>query len=192
MSVRRLCRQKLKMASLAHPYLTLEEFDRLYGDGKPYHEYWFGEAIPKAMPVWLHGLLQGILVRVLRDIGFVSAPEVRLALSEEARLIPDVIATSKPSRMAYPTEPFDIAIEILSPSDSMQYVLRKCRMYSKWGITHIFVFDPEDRTAQEWNHLKGCLEPLESLRFESRPDVPVATIWHELEEQIRQLGLGKA
>jgi Uma2 family endonuclease len=175
------------MASLAHHYLTLEEFDRQYGDRKPYHEYWFGEAIPKDMPIWLHGLLQGILVRLLSEIGFVSASEVKLALSKEAQPVPDVIATSKPSRMPYPTEPFDVAMEILSPTDSMQYVMRKCRMYSQWGITQIFVFDPEDRTAQEWNHSNGSLEAVNALRFEGKQEISVEQIWAELDRGVKRL-----
>ena len=177
------------MATLAHKSLTIQEFDRLYGDTKPHREYWFGEALPKAMPTWLHGLLQGILVQMLREIGFVSASEVRLAVSQDAYPVPDVIATSKPSRMPYPTDPLDVVIEILSPSDSMQYLLRKCRMYSKWGATHVFVFDPEDRTAQEWNHAKGFLEPVAALRFEGKTDIQVARIWAELDAQAQQLDL---
>jgi len=177
------------MATLAHAHLTLEEFNRQYGDSKPYHEYWFGDAIPKAMPTWLHGILQAILIRVLHEMGFISAAEVRLNLSEEAQPLPDVIATSKPCHTRYPTESFDIAIEILSPSDSMQYVLRKCRMYSKWGIEHIFVFDPEDKVAQKWNHSNTSLETISALEFPGRPTIPLSRIWQELKEQAEQLGL---
>lgn len=37
------------MAALAGK-LTLAEFEDRYGNRKPYYEYWFGEAVPKAMP----------------------------------------------------------------------------------------------------------------------------------------------
>ncbi len=177
------------MASLAHRHLTLEEFDCLYGDRKPYHEYWFGEAIEKSGGTWLHGLSQNIVGSILNDFGFVAAFGVRLKLSADAQPLPDVIATSKPVGFPYPTRPFDVAVEILSPTDSMQYVLRKCRMYSQWGIQRIFIFDPEDKTAQEWNHSKSCLEPIETLTFEDRGSIPVATIWAELASRAERLGL---
>ena len=178
------------MASLAQEQLlTLEDFDRLYGDRKPYHEYWFGQAIPKPMPLLLHGLLQKILLMLLDEIGFESGAEIRLKLSNEAQPLPDVIATSKPIGSPYPTQPFEVAVEILSPSDAVQYLYRKCRMYSQWGIQHIFVFDPDDRTAQEWNHSHGYLESIDVMRFENRKSIPVDRIWAELDFRAKRLGL---
>jgi hypothetical protein len=41
------------MAVAVQP-LTLEEFRARYQDQKPYFEYWFGEAIQKTVPTWLH------------------------------------------------------------------------------------------------------------------------------------------
>jgi hypothetical protein len=41
--------------SAATSPLSLEEFHRLYDGVKPYHEYWFGEAIPKPFANSLHG-----------------------------------------------------------------------------------------------------------------------------------------
>ena len=60
-------------------------------------------------------------------------------------------------------------------------------MYSKWGIQHIFVFDPEDRTAQEWNHSKGCLETVDAMRFENGATTPVDRIWAELDSRAKRL-----
>jgi Uma2 family endonuclease len=175
------------MASLAHHYLTLEEFERQYGDRKPYHEYWFGGAIPKAMPVKLHGLLQKILMLLLDSIGFESIPELRVKISSDVQPLPDVIATSSSIPGDYPTEPFDVAIEILSPSDALQYVMRKCRVYSNWGIKQVFVFDPEDKTAYEWNHAKGSLTTIDALRFEGKQEISVEKIWAELDRRAKRL-----
>ncbi len=175
---------KARLMSAVAQHLTVEEFDKLYADRKPYHEYWFGEAIQKSMPTWLHGLLQGVLIILLHEIGFQSGAEVKLKLSSEAQPLPDVIATSKPIRTAYPSEPFDVAIEILSPQDSMQYVLRKCRMYAKWGIRNVYVFDPEDRTAQKWNQTTNGLEDITEMAFENRPSISVKRIWSELDRQL--------
>ena len=36
--------------------LTVEEFERLYARQDTAYEYWFGEAVPKAMPTLRHGI----------------------------------------------------------------------------------------------------------------------------------------
>lgn len=63
------------MATVSKP-LTKEEFRSLYAGKKPYFEYWFGEAIQKSMPTWLHGVLQGILRDLLRNAGYKSGSEL--------------------------------------------------------------------------------------------------------------------
>src|SRR5947209_20322174 len=99
-------------ASVVPHRLTVEEFDRLYGDRKPYYEYWDCEAIQKPVPTILHSLLQAILIRLLYDAGFVSAAEVRLKLNQAKQPLPDVIAGTR-LQHPYPTKPFEVAIEIL-------------------------------------------------------------------------------
>jgi Putative restriction endonuclease len=80
----------------APQHLSLEEFDRLYGhDQKPYYEYWFGQAIQKPVPNIIHSLLQAIMAILLREIGLLSGPEVRLKLSSEAQPLPDVVGFSR-------------------------------------------------------------------------------------------------
>lgn len=165
--------------------LSLQEFDRLYGDQKPYHEYWCGKAVQKSVPNRIHALLQYILCKLLDEIGILPGAEVRLKLSEEAQFLPDVIGDSK-LQVPYPTKPFEIAIEILSPSDSAQYLFRKCRSYAKWGIQHIVVLDPEDRTAQEWNGAEQRLETISEIAIKGRNPIAVDRIWEELDRYIQQ------
>ncbi|MBV8709970.1 MAG: Uma2 family endonuclease [Acidobacteriaceae bacterium] len=167
-------------------YLTLEEFDRLYSDEKPYYEYWDGQAIQKPMPTLLHSLLQLVLLNLLSEIGLISGGEVRLKLSQTKQPLPDVIAGSR-LQHPYPTKPFAVAIEILSPDDRMQRVLRKCRFLSEHGIPYVYVFDPEDRTAQRWNHDKGILENIEALQSGDGPDIPVARIWEALDQKLAKV-----
>src|ERR1700679_525767 len=97
--------------------LTLADFERQYGDEKPYHEYWFGEAVPKAMPTLSHGLLQKIMMRALDEAGYQSASEVKLKISSDFEPVPDVIATTGRFERPYPTQPMGVVIEILSPED---------------------------------------------------------------------------
>lgn len=43
--------------------LTFLEFTELYGQSDTNYEFWYGEAIPKGMPTWIHGLLQKIEIQ---------------------------------------------------------------------------------------------------------------------------------
>jgi Uma2 family endonuclease len=167
-------------------YLTLEEFDRLYSDEKPYYEYWDGQAIQKPMPTVLHSLLQLILINLLRETGLISGGEIRLKLSQTKQPLPDVIAGSR-LQHPYPTKPFAVAIEILSPDDRMQRILRRCRFLSEQGIPYVYVFDPEDRTAQRWNHQKGTLENIEWLESGDWPSIPVRRIWDALDRELEKV-----
>ncbi|SRR5579875_408265 len=134
------------MPTIAEHKLSPEEFHARYDREKPYYEYWAGEAVQKAMPTVLHSILQAVLTALFRRLGFKSGPEIRLKLDPEYEPVPDVIAIEGvwPS-LAYPTEPFEIVVEILSPDDSFSRILRKCRLYEKWGIRRILVVDPEER-----------------------------------------------
>ena len=174
------------MAASPSSFLTLDQFDQIYGDEKPYHEYWDGEAIQKPMPTLLHSYLQMILVTLLRRIGLAAAGEVRIKLSQTKQPLPYVIA-GKRLQHPYPTKPFLVAVEILSPTDSMQRVLRKLRFYAEQGISYIYVFDPEDRTAQRWNSENESLGTIDSLQIESRPRIDVLEIWKALDVELQQV-----
>lgn len=91
--------------------LSLADFERQYGDEKPYHEYWFGEAIPKALPTWQHGLLQKIAMRALDEAGYQSGSEVKLKISSDFEPVPDVIATTDRIEGPYPTKPVNVVVE---------------------------------------------------------------------------------
>jgi Uma2 family endonuclease len=83
--------------SAATSPLSLEEFHRLYDGVKPYHEYWFGEAIPKPLANSLHGVVQFLLMLFLRAHGWNAASEVTLKLVPNAEPIPDVVAAGRRS-----------------------------------------------------------------------------------------------
>ncbi len=131
-----------------HGYLSLEQFESLYRDEKPYAEYWFGAAFPKSMPTVLHSVVQSILIWLLMRRGWKAAPEVGLKLSAFAHPIPDVIADSRRlENSPYPTKPFDLCIEILSPTDDLRKLFQKGAHYLDWGISTVWIIDPEQRKA---------------------------------------------
>lgn len=172
------------MAAVAEK-LSLPEFQKQYGSRKPSHEFWFGEAIPKAMPTWIHGLLQGILIQLFKEIGYRAGSEVKLKISPQFEPVPDVIATSTKIELPYPTKPFDAVVEILSPEDSFQRLLRKCKLYSEWGIPGIFVIDADERDAWAWDKNTGSLSRIQALQLGNGKNIALARIFSELDTALR-------
>lgn len=158
-------------ASLSTPVLTIEEFERLYGGETPAYEYWDGLAIQKPVPTLLHSLLQFVLQVLLKQKGLAAAAEVRIKLNSIREPVPDVIAVRRP-RAPYPDKPMAIVIEILSPDDTVQRIHRKCRFYAAQGIPGIYVFDPEDRTAERWSEPDNALLPVAALEIPGQPPCP--------------------
>jgi Uma2 family endonuclease len=157
--------------------LTLQEFHEQYANEHGY-EYWFGEAVQKGMPTWLHGALQLILGELFYRLGYATGSEIELRIDPNWQPRPDVIASLEVQR-PYPTRPVDIVAEILS-DDPMTRVYEKCRNYARIGIAQIFVFDPESRTAWEWSRETENLERVETLRLGNGSTIAVGEIWAEL------------
>ena len=126
-------------------YLSLEQFEAFYSNAKPNYEYWFGEATQKAMPTGLRGLVNTVLVLLLFRKGWKPSSEVRLKLSDFAHPVPDLIADRKRIDPLYPTEPFDLCVEILSPGDNLHHTRQKAAQYLAWGIQSVWIVDPEHR-----------------------------------------------
>jgi Uma2 family endonuclease len=173
------------MATIAAPTLTLEEFERLYAGSDRAVEYWHGEVIEKAVPTWLHGLLQALFVDVLRRAGYKTAPEVDLRLSREIIPRPDVMAGRQSILTHYPTQPqeVEIVIEVLSPEDKMARLLVKCADYVDLGIEQIYVADPESETAWIWNRERRQLDRTDQWTLTNGAAIELADVWHELRER---------
>ncbi len=162
--------------------LTLEEFNAQYAHEHGY-EYWFGEAVQKGMPTWLHGLLQAILLELFHKLGYVSGSEIELRIDPNWQPRPDVTAALK-IEQPYPTKPVNIVAEVLS-DDPMTKVFEKCRNYARIGIPQIFVFDPESQTAWEWSRETDNLERIQNVRLGNGSTLEVNDIWAELDARMR-------
>jgi Uma2 family endonuclease len=128
--------------------VPVEEYLRF--SGKPNCEYREGVLYPKPIPTTFHGLLEFMLVVMLRNLGLQAAPEVTVRLSPTKFLVPDVIAAPV-LQNPYPTEPVLLCCEILSPEDRLGTMLAKCEKYHAWGVPFCWVIDPEKRTAWEYH-----------------------------------------
>jgi Uma2 family endonuclease len=128
--------------------VPVEEYLR-YSE-KPNCEYREGVLYPKPMPTTFHGLLEFMLVVMLRNLGLQAAPEVTVKVSPTKFLVPDVIAAPV-LQSPYPTAPVLLCCEILSPEDRLGTMLAKCEEYHAWGVPFCWVIDPVKRTAWEYH-----------------------------------------
>ncbi len=136
------------MAAAVNSFLSPERFEQLYSDDcKPYFEYWFGEAIQKSVPTSLHSTIALVISMLLLRRGWKALPEVRLKLSQVAHPVPDVVASTKAFQDPYPTEPFELCVEILSPGDKLTGLFSKAAHYLDWGIETVWIIDPKEHTA---------------------------------------------
>jgi Uma2 family endonuclease len=156
--------------------LTYDQFQAQYGHAEKAYEFWYGEAIPKGMPTWVHGLLQKILLRLLDEAGYIAGAEVELRIDPEAHPRPDVIASKSMPTGLYPTQGLDVVVEIISEDDSYPVVMQKCRKYQEWGFGAIYIVDPSDRSVRQWED--GALIPRTKIS-----SIPVQGIWDALDEQ---------
>lgn len=156
--------------------LTFEEFEAQYGQLDRTYEFWYGEAIPKGMPTWVHGLLQKIVMQLLEEAGYFTAPEIELRIDPEARPRPDVVATKTKPRGKYPNQGLDVVVEIISEDDKLSIVREHCHKYHSWGCRRIYLVDPKDRSVVEWQD--GSMISCPDLA-----GIPVGRIWTLLDAQ---------
>jgi Uma2 family endonuclease len=167
------------MPAVEERRLSLEEFHRRFGDEKPYFEFWDGEAVQKSMPTRLHSLIQKILVKWLDALGYEAGQEITLKLDPAYEPIPDVIAAEGSIGDPYPTEPFEVAIEILSPDDSFSRMLRKCGLYKSWGIRQVVVVDPPAKTV--WSFENDSLTETDTIARRGERGITARELWAEVD-----------
>lgn len=95
--------------------------------------------------------LLGAFVR-LRNLGMIGGEAIPVRVSPTQTRMPDVHFTSwarlggVPFRAVVPVSP-DLAVEILSPSNTVAEIARKIREYFKAGTQLVWVFDPDAKTV---------------------------------------------
>jgi len=159
--------------------LTLFEFQIEVREERTVLRVLARDAIPKAIPTWIHGLLQRIMLEFLTEAGYIAASEVELRIAADAHPKPDVIGTSGEIEGPYPTRALDVVVEILSEDDPMPYALEKCQDYSAWGFAYIYVVNSESRQLFRWT---GSALELSS-EFTS---IPAARIWQRLDQALQR------
>jgi Uma2 family endonuclease len=141
--------------------LTAEEFDNYPFEEDKRYELDEGELIEMTRPAYDHNrALIRLTVKLFNfleqnPIGEALNSENLFALSAATRRAPDLAVIlgdrSKELRgakviLVVP----DIAIEILSPSETPRLVHRKLKQYFQAGVKEVWLIDPEDRTGEIW------------------------------------------
>jgi Uma2 family endonuclease len=102
-----------------------------------------------------HSILQGYLTflfNLKREEWEVRVfPELRTQTKARNFRVPDVLVVRAGETFErYVTQPPLIAIEILSPEDSMSAMQAKAAEYREFGVEHVWIIDPEPRIVYRY------------------------------------------
>jgi len=119
---------------------------------EPDCEYDDGVVVERNLGEFEHAFLQGILATLFNNNmdswGTFALPEQRVQIEARKFRVPDVCVLRIGGQTdAILTRPPLIAIEILSPEDTMRRVTKKAGEYLAFGIEHVWWIDPEAREA---------------------------------------------
>jgi Uma2 family endonuclease len=130
--------------------ISVEEY--LSTGYEPDCEYDNGVIVERHLGEFEHSFMQAILATLFTNNidawGVFGLTEQRVQVAPRHFLIPDVCVL----RFGDPaddilTHPPLIAIEILSPEDTMRRATNKAAKYREFGIEHVWVIDPKARVA---------------------------------------------
>ncbi len=105
-------------------------------------------------------------------------PELRTQTQTDRFRIPDVAIVRKGKKFdRWLTDPPLIAIEILSPEDTLRAMQAKASEYRAFGIEHIWIIDPEPRIA--YRYADGSLEEVKTGEL-AVPGTPIRVVLGEM------------
>src|SRR5262249_36616626 len=111
-----------------------------FGEYEP--EFVDGELVERSIPTPLHSRLHLLLGMRLNEAG-VCLIAARLRVSERVMRIPDLALYERFPVESVPSAPPRVIVEITSPDDRHEELLRKLGQYHVWGVEHIWVVEPE-------------------------------------------------
>jgi Uma2 family endonuclease len=157
---------------------------------RPDCDYVDGEVIERNVGEFQHSMIQGILIRMLYDCARLLpirvVPELRMRVSRTRFRIPDICVMLKEQRAepVLTTAPF-LCIEILSPEDRMSRVIERVREYLGFGVSHVWIVDPENRTAYRYTKSEG--REVNDRLITANPDILISLgeLFAELDEALK-------
>lgn len=139
---------------------TLEEFEAFVNENADKRfELIQGEIheVPSAEPI--HAQIIANILAELKlfiretDVGYAFADSVDYFLPNDDVFIPDVSYISKERQPSLPkkfTIAPDLAVEVVSPSNSMREILKKVESYIACGTKIVWVIYPDEKTVDVW------------------------------------------
>jgi Uma2 family endonuclease len=167
--------------------MSLAQFLEL-PEKKPALEYEDGVVTRKAMPKSRHARLQLFLARLL---DLLVAPGGRWYVFVEQRctfgdrsVVPDVTVIRSERLPVGPDgellddflAPPDLAVEILSPRQSVAPALRRCQWYVENGVTAALMVDPDDKSVWLFKPDSGAVALRGGTRIELADVIPGFTL----------------
>lgn len=105
-------------------------------------------------------------------------PELRTQTQSRRFRVPDVLVVRSGEKFdRYVTQPPLIAIEILSPEDTLRAMQGKAAEYRAFGVEHVWIIDPEPRLA--YLSTDSGLEEVKSGEL-AVPGTPIRVVLSEM------------
>ena len=169
--------------------VSIEEY--LHSSYDPDCDYVGGELVERNVGEFKHATVQSVVLKLLfaweLRLAIRVLPELRLRVSATRFRVPDVLVMLKSQRVEpVLTAPPFLCIEILSPEDRMARMIERVKEYLAFGVKHVWVIDPDSRTAYSYTSEAGC-EVRDQLTT-NNPDISIslAELFSQLEEALRQ------
>ena len=162
--------------------MSVEEFDRLEEPDELSYELDGGELVVMTKPRPLHNRIVARLFRALdrylenHPVGEVFMPEVLYILGPNTKRAPDVSflraerAQKIDPSLDVPGAP-DIAVEVLSPTDTVAAMRRKIRQCLAAGALYVWVVYPETREVEVWREPARAQVALQETDLLEAPDL---------------------
>jgi Uma2 family endonuclease len=148
----------------------------------PDREYVDGHIEERNLGEKEHSILQRFLTVLFaikrNEWGVEVYPELRTQTQARRFRVPDVLVMRKSDQFErYVKTPPLIAIEILSPEDTLRAMQEKAAEYRQFGIEYIWIIDPEPRIA--YRYTGSSLEEERSGEL-AVPGTPIRVVLSEL------------
>ena len=128
-------------------HISMDEY--LSTSYEPEVDYVDGTLEVRNVGEWDHSSIQFRVLQSLMAVGegLFIRPALRVKASPTRCRVPDVAVYESNPNERVPTVPPLLVVEVLSPEDRMYRVVRKLRDFQSIGCKHIWVLNPEDKTA---------------------------------------------
>lgn len=165
---------------IEEPHVTVAEYLRTVYE--PDCDYVDGRVEERNVGEYDHGLVQTVLAYLFmsnrNEWGVQVVTDVRAQVKGTRFRVPDVsvLRAGAPKEQIL-THPPLIAIEILSPEDRLSRFQARINDYLAFGVEHIWIVDPESRTAYTAD--AGGLHVVQSREL-TVPGTPIRVVLSEM------------